>query len=172
MHPFEVDEALKTLTILVDTREQPTAKFNARIKSMGVPTERRKLNFGDYSEMVTLPDGAEYSLQNAVCVERKMDLDELCSCYCQERKRFEREFERAKDAGAKMYLLIENATWEKIYRGNYHSMMNPKALSGSMTAWLARYNCTIIFLLARHHRKTNQRYPIQRNERETIKARR
>lgn len=145
MHPFEVDEALKTLTILVDTREQPTAKFKSRIESMGVPTERRKLNFGDYSAMVTLPDETEYSMQNAVCIERKMDLDELCSCYCQERKRFQKEFERAKEAGAKMYLLIENATWEKVYRGNYHSMMNPRALLASMTSWLARYNCVLIF---------------------------
>lgn len=145
MHGFEIDTVLKTLTILVDTREQPTAKFQSRIKSMGVPSERRKLNFGDYSAMVLLPDGSEFSLQDMVCIERKMNLDELCSCYCQERKRFEREFKRAKDAEAKMYLLIENATWEKVYRGNYHSMMNPKALSGSMTAWLARYNCVLIF---------------------------
>ena len=145
MHPFEVEEALKTLTILIDTREQPTTKFKERIASMGVPTERRKLNFGDYSAAVTLPDGAEYSLQNAVCVERKMDLDELCSCYCQERKRFQKEFDRAKESGAKMYLLIENATWEKVYRGNYRSMMKPAALLGSLTAYLARYNCTLIF---------------------------
>lgn len=145
MHPFEVDEALKTLTILVDTREQPTAKFKSRIESMGVPSTRRKLDFGDYSAKVTLPDGSEYSLQSAVCVERKMNLDELCSCYCQERKRFKREFERAKNANAKIYLLVENATWEKIYRKNYQSMMNPKALLGSLTTWLSRYNCTILF---------------------------
>ena len=28
-------------------------------------------------------------------------------------KRFEREFERARNANAKVYMLIENATWEK-----------------------------------------------------------
>lgn len=145
MHPFEAEKALETLTVLIDTREQPTARFESRIASMGVPTVRRKLDFGDYSAAVTLPDGTEYSLQNEICVERKMDLDELCSCYCQERKRFTKEFERAKNAGAKMYLLVENATWEKVYRGNYNSMMNPRALLASMTAWLARYNCVMIF---------------------------
>ena len=34
------------------------------------------------------------------------------------RDRFEREFIRAKNADAKLYLLIENGTWEKAYAGN------------------------------------------------------
>ena len=145
MYGFEIDTALKTLTILVDTREQPTARFQKRIMSMGVPAVRYKLDFGDYSAKVMLPNGEEYSLVRSICVERKMDIDELCSCFCQERRRFVREFERAKEAGAKTYLLIEDASWEKIFRHNYRSMMTPNALAASIETWLARYDCTILF---------------------------
>ena len=145
MHGFEIDTVLKTLTVLVDTREQPTPQLKKRIKDMGVPAVRRKLDFGDYSAAVTLSDGSEYSLEKAVCIERKMDIDELCGCFCKGRARFTREFERAKKSGAKMYLLVEGASWEKIIRHNYMSLMAPNALVASITAWMARYNCIIIF---------------------------
>ena len=145
MHGFEIDTVLKTLTVLVDTREQPTPRLKKRIKDMGVPAVRRKLDFGDYSAAVTLSDGSEYSLEKAVCIERKMDIDELCGCFCKGRARFTREFERAKKAGAKTYLLVEGASWEKIIRHNYMSLMSPNALVASITAWMARYNCIIIF---------------------------
>ncbi|MCH5298046.1 MAG: ERCC4 domain-containing protein [Ruminococcus sp.] len=145
MHPVEIQKCLETIKILVDTREQPTKAYKQRIKSMGIPSERRKLDFGDYSICCTLTNGEEYSLEKNVCVERKMSFDEICNCYCQHRKRFTREFERAKQADAKVYLLIENATWESAYDGDYRSKMSPSALVASMTAWLARYNCQIIF---------------------------
>lgn len=145
MHPIDVETALSTLTILVDTREQPNARYEQRLNSMKTPYKREKLDFGDYSAEVTLPSGELLSLDRAVCVERKMSFDEICNCYCQQRKRFTREFERAKSAGAKVYLLIENANWEKAYNGSYRSKMSPQALTASLFAWLARYNCQIIF---------------------------
>lgn len=145
MQTNDIKTALQTFTVLIDTREQPTARFKTRVASMGVPAVRHKLDFDDYSAKVTLPNGADYSLENAVCVERKMDLNELCSCFCQERKRFTREFERAKKAGAKTYLLVEGASWEKIIRHNYMSLMTPNALVASITAWMARYYCVLIF---------------------------
>lgn len=144
MHPFEIDEALKTFTILIDTREQPTELLNKRIEAMGAPTRREKLNFGDYSAEVTLGDKT-ISLKENVAVERKMDIDELCSCYGKERARYTREFERAKEAGARIYMLIENASWEKMYSANYRSLMHPKALIASAIAWIARYDCIPIF---------------------------
>ena len=107
---------------------------------MGVPYERYKLDFGDYSVKCD-----RLSLANSVTVERKMSVDELCHCYCQDRARFEREFERAKDAGAKIYMLIEDATWEDIYGGKYRSKMRPESLVASILAWLSRYDCQLLF---------------------------
>ena len=133
------------MTVLIDTREQSTKAFEMRVEDLAVPYIRHKLDFGDYSARVTLPNGEEYTLENHVTIERKMSFDELCHCYCQGRKRFTREFERAKKANAKVYLLVENASWEKAYDGLYDSRMSSVALIASITAWLARYDCQIIF---------------------------
>ena len=145
MNPFEVSSALKNLTLIVDTREQDTDRLRRRIRQTGLSFVRQKLDFGDYSAKTTLDNGTEFDISGSVSIERKMNLDELCACYCKGRKRFTREFERAKLAGAKVYLLIENANWEKAYNGSYRCKMSPQALTASLFAWLARYNCQIIF---------------------------
>lgn len=148
MDIFEVKQALEHITILVDTREQPTRRSIQRLESMNFPYERQKLNFGDYSAKVTLNNGEVVSFADSFAIERKMNIDELCGCFCRSRERFSREFERARQSGAKLYLLIENATWENVYNGKYRSQMNSSALVASMLAWLARYNCQLIFCKA------------------------
>ena len=145
---FDVQSALDHLTILVDTREQDTPQARKRLEGMELPYERRKLDFGDYSAKCAMPDGNEVDFSDQFAIERKMSLDELCGCYCQSRERFTREFERARCKGAKIYLLIENATWENIYAGKYRSKMSSPALTASVLAWLARYNCQVIFCKA------------------------
>ena len=142
MAPHEIEEALKGMVVLVDTREQDTARLRVRLKDMKCEYERCKLDFGDYSAKI--PINGEWHTLN-IAVERKMDLSELAQCYCNGRKRFERECERAQTAGAKIYLLIENATWEDAYTGNYRSKMSPQALIASILAWLSRYRCQLIF---------------------------
>ena len=145
MTPFEVNAALENITVLVDTREQPTRYFVQRMQQTGYPFKRKKLDFGDYSAMCRLDDGRELDFSGSLAIERKMNFDELCQCYTRGRKRFQREFERAKTAGAKVYLLVENGSWEKALQGDYQSRMRPQAFVASMTAWLARYNCQILF---------------------------
>ena len=144
MDVFEINDALRNIVVLVDTREQNTAAFRARLKMMDYPHERQKLDFGDYSAKCLTANGW-IDFSNCFAIERKMNLDELCHCYCQDRKRFEREFERARAAKAKLYLLIENASFEKAYGGEYRSQMLPQALMASMLAWLARYDCQLLF---------------------------
>ena len=140
MHPLEVEEALKTLTVLVDTREQPTKALSMRLAKFP-RHQREKLNAGDYSGKL-LVNGDWYILP--VAIERKMSIDELCSCYCQQRPRFEREFNRARAANIKMYLLVEGASWEYIYSDMYQSHMRPRSLVGSILSWLSRYDCQIL----------------------------
>lgn len=77
-----------------------------------------------------------------------MSFDELCMCFCQQRGRFEREFERIKASGAKCYLLIENASWEKAYNGQYRSQMRSNALIASILAYTARYNAVPVLCKA------------------------
>lgn len=142
MTPAEIENALKSMVCLVDTREQDTPRFRARIKQIDCPVEREKLDFGDYSAKMII--NGEWR-QMPVTVERKMDFGELAQCFCKGRARFSREFDRAKAANAKVYLLVENQSWEDAYRGNYRSEMKPKAFVASLLAWLARYDCQIIF---------------------------
>ena len=130
------------MTIIVDSRENPSAKrFKERTEQFS-KWRRQKLDAGDYSCELNV-DGE--LIQLPVAIERKMSLDELCLCFGKERGRFEREFERATEAGTKMYLLVENADWEKIYSGDYRSLMKPKALLESLLAWSARYRITFLF---------------------------
>ncbi len=135
------------MRILVDTREQPTERARKRYQDFGIAYDRRKLEYGDYSAEVTA--GAQViSMERAVVIERKMNISELCSCFCHERKRFTAEMERARADGAKIYLLVEGGSWEKVYAGSYRSQMQPKALVASILAFCARYNLMIVFCRA------------------------
>lgn len=145
MNPFEIRECLDSMTLIVDTREQPTERARKRIELTGLPSERRKLSVGDYSCFCRLPDGRELSLESEIVIERKMNVDELCCCFGRERKRFEREFERAKKSGTKVYLIVENGNWEHVYNGKYRSLLAPQALVASIDAFRARYNMQLDF---------------------------
>lgn len=145
-HPAEIEHILKSLTILVDTREQDTPRARARYKQFGCEYERKALKFGDYSAQLTGLDGETINLENTVSVERKMNLDELCNCFCQGRERFRREFERARTAGAAVYLVIENDNLDNAYNGAYRSRMNPNALTASFFSWCIEFNIIPVFI--------------------------
>ena len=144
MNKKEIEQALSTLTLIVDTREHDTESSRHRIKNISFPYIRQKLDFGDYSCKIALADGKEIDFSDIFAIERKMNLDELTLCFGAERERFEREFIRAKDKNARIYLLIENSSWEKALGGKYKSKMSPNALVASMITWLIRYDCQII----------------------------
>lgn len=140
MNHFDIDRALSEMVVLVDSREQDTIRARKRLHDIGCPIERVALKFGDYSVKCSHLD-----LSDKVAIERKMSIDELAMCYGSSRKRFTAEFERAKAAGAKLYLLIENGSWERLYGGIYRSKMTPESLVASAQAWMARYDCQIMF---------------------------
>lgn len=152
--PFELEQMLDSMVILCDTREQPGQRFKKRMADLGCPYERKKLDFGDYSAKYTHIDGREVYLDGIIAIERKMDLNETAMCFGRERKRFEREFQRAKAAGASLYLIIEDDNWEKAYSGQYgksakyRSKFNPKAMIASLNAWEQRYNLHVRFCKA------------------------
>lgn len=148
MDPFEVSEILESFEVIADTREQATPKAQERYQAIGAPVRRATLNYGDYCASVKI-NGAELYPDNPIkapCViERKMNLDELAGCLGRGRDRFKREFERARAAGAKVYLLVEDGSWEGIIQHRYRSRFRPAAFLASLTAWCVRYDLTIIF---------------------------
>ena len=142
---FEIDSMLKDMIVLIDTREQDTPALRQRIRDMGCPVERQKLEFGDYSVKTRLPGGRELNLSSQVALERKMSLGELCQCYGTGRPRFQREHERAKARGARLILLVEQASWGRIFSGDYRSRLTPNALTASLLAWSMRYGVLVLF---------------------------
>lgn len=147
MTPFELKAALSSAVLLVDTREQNTEAMRKRIALTGMEHQRCKLYSGDYSIKCTV-DNSVFSLAEKVAVERKMSLDELASCFGRERERFVREFDRAKDIGMRLYLLVENASYENLYAHKYRSQFSPAAYAASIFAWQARYDCRVVFCKA------------------------
>jgi len=150
MDIFEQREVLKTFEILVDKREQDTERARSRYETFGAPYQRATLNYGDYTYNAILPsEKAIYDLETTIsgkCViERKMSLDELAQCFTHDRDRFEREMLRAEEHGARIYLLVENASWENLINGKYKSLFNANAYVGSLTAWMVRYNLNLTF---------------------------
>lgn len=150
MDIFDQKKVLESFEILVDTREQLSKRAEARYNSFGSPYKRATLNYGDYTYNATLPDGTNIldvsdTVQPLCAVERKMNLDELAQCFTHSRARFEREFKRAKENGARIYLLVENANWENLINGKYRSRFNSKAFIASVIAWQIRYDLQLLF---------------------------
>lgn len=152
MDHFEINEILQTFQIVADTREQNTPRASERFKSFGVPVQRATLNYGDYCGLITINGEPIHDTSSRIsascCIERKMSLDELAMCFTRGRDRFQREFDRAADQGAKVYLLVENASWEAIQKHRYRSRFNPSAFQASLVAWSIRYNLTPVFCKA------------------------
>ena len=150
MDPLEVETALQSFKIVVDNREQMTPKASERIKSFGVESVRATLSYGDYCGTVLLPSGewlhdTSRTISAGCVIERKMNLDELAACFTRGRDRFRREFERASSNNAKVYLLVENGSWESIMNHRYRSKYHPQAYKASLTAWMVRYDITPVF---------------------------
>lgn len=141
LNPVEAEECLRNMVYIVDRREQATQALEKRLEYLQ-PYERETVNAGDYTAKTLLPDGNWFYLP--VVVERKMSLTEIAGNFCRERERFRAEFNRARDAEIRLYILIERSSWESAYSGAYRSQMKPQSLIASLMTWMARYKCPIL----------------------------
>lgn len=119
------------MRIYVDTREKPHAfkKILAQFERSGVEVVRQKLDVGDY---MTDPDGK-------ISIDRKQNLSELVSNFCQQHARFRRECERAQENGVKLIFLIEHGGKIKsledvLHWRNPRLSVSPYAVSGPRLA--------------------------------------
>jgi len=92
---------MEKFILLEDTRQQ-NSKHDLKHKYFeehGIEVRRTKVYCGDY----TLPTN------QSICIDSKASIAELCGNICgKEHDRFRRECERAKEAGIKLIVLIEN----------------------------------------------------------------
>jgi ERCC4-type nuclease len=151
MDNFELQNILKSFSVIVDTREQPTARAKKRYADMGVEYNRAVLDYGDYTYDFMLPNGKWLhedvgAVQGDSVIERKMSLRELSGNLCQNWDRFCREFDRAKEHGASVYLLVEDASWVKIFTGKYGTKFNSKAYLHRLLKLIGTYQIKPIFV--------------------------
>lgn len=136
----EIKETLRNMTIICDTREQVNNEITSYFDAKRLPYISRKLDIGDYSFQV---DGITY--ENEIVIERKANIDEIAGNFTVDRRRFETEFLRAKALGIKVFLMIENCSWEKIKSHDYRSQLKPQSLKAALLSWQSRYDITFVF---------------------------
>ena len=100
------------MRIIIDTREQKISHIVRYFYDNKINYDFMKLNFGDYTTVETF---------EKVVIERKNGLDELKANLCTKlgRKRFIKEFAKARRNKVEFYLLIENAK-------NYNDILTMK----------------------------------------------
>lgn len=145
----EIKKILSRMTIIIDTREQENKHLTNYFDDKKIPYVTRKLSSGDYSVQFTLDETQTapqtFSLEDDIVIEKKNSLDEIAGNFTIARERFEREFLRAKATGTKVYLLVENASYEAIEAHAYRSKFAPKAFLASLLSWQARFGITVVF---------------------------
>lgn len=130
---------MKKLEIIIDTREQVNEHIVKHFDEKKIAHRSRKLDIGDYAVQI-----GDETMERRFVIERKHNLDELCGNMTADRDRFEREFLRAKAYGTKVYLIIEEATWDDVFLQNYRSRLSAKSLLGTLWSWQTRFNVTVI----------------------------
>jgi ERCC4-type nuclease len=129
------------LTIIVDTREKKNSHITDFFKKNNISYVCKKIDAGDYS--FTL-NGESYD--HKISIERKSSLDELAGNLTKGRDRFAREFERAHKEKCKVFLMIENGSWEDIAAHKYRSLFTPKAFKASLETWSNKFMFDIQFV--------------------------
>lgn len=143
----ELKTLLKSMVILVDTRENVNNHILQYFDSKKIPYKVQKLDVADYSFM--LPANQELGIirdlyfDDLVAIERKNSLEEISSCFTTTRTAFENEFIRSK---GKTYLLIENASYEDIVAHRYKTEYKPVSFLASLHSFAERYDLSINFM--------------------------
>ncbi|MBY0036691.1 ERCC4 domain-containing protein [Bacillus cereus] len=144
----EIEKILKTLTIVIDTREKQNQHIRDYLIQKDVPVKIQKLDTGDYGCMI--PKNEELGIPRDIYldrrIERKMSIDEITSNLQKDTQtRFENELIRSKDIP--FTLIVEDQRgYEKILKGDYKSRYNPLALLGRLNTFKAKYDFEIVYL--------------------------
>ena len=141
----ELNELLKSITVVIDTRENANDHIIKYFNDKKIPHIIRKLDYGDYS--CYLPANPELGIMRDTyfdCViERKGSLEELSGNLTNDRTRLESEFIRAKDS--RFILMVEEtAGFEKIVN---HNTTNTTKIIHRFPLTLNRYGITFILLI-------------------------
>lgn len=143
----EIAEIMKSIVILVDTREKQCDHVLQYFDKAHIKYERKALDYGDYSFYV--PASEDLSIprdiffDREVIVERKGSLEELSGNLTKERDRLEKEFALAPKTKV---LLIENANYSDVVNGNYNTKYGNKSFWASLHSFWFKYNIPMMFM--------------------------
>lgn len=116
---------MKSMTILVDTREKNNTHLTEYWDRKGILHKRKALDYGDYSFMIpkneSLNIPRDCFFDNEICVERKGSAEELSGNLTKERDRLEKELSLAPK---NKVILLENCSYVDIATGNYNTQYN------------------------------------------------
>ncbi len=106
----DIKKLMSRLVVLVDTREKQNSHIIDYFTKNHITYERTALNYGDYSFYIpAAAAGGDIYFHRDIVIERKATLEELPGNLVQERERFEKEFLKAGNDRAKLYLMIEES---------------------------------------------------------------
>lgn len=128
-------------TVLVDSREKRNLHLLKRLTELNIPFRTVTLKYGDYSFEW---NGKSY--QNEVVVERKNSITELCGNFAKGKTRFQKEFERAYADKCKVFLMVEDGSWEKIDNWEYRSRFPPGELKSRIKTWCNKFQLDLKFV--------------------------
>lgn len=108
MKDKDIDKIIKSMYIIVDSRENLPNKITNYLEDIGVEYDVRKLTSGDYSAIV--PPNEELGFKgidftDELVIERKMSNDEIIGNLTRGKDRFYREFDRFQ---GKIIIMIED----------------------------------------------------------------
>ncbi len=148
----EIDEIIKSMVIIIDTREKVNEHIIAAFNKNKISYIQRALDRCDYSFYIPKNDNLniprDLFFDKEVAIERKASLDEIANNWTKERDRFEKEMVLAPKT---KILLIENCTYSDIVEGNYRSQYNKKAFLATLHSFQFRYNMPIMFMPRKEH---------------------
>lgn len=141
----EINEIMKTLTIVIDTREKVNGHILEYFKQKEVPVKIQKIDTGDYGCMIPKNDelGIYRDIYLNSFVERKNGVDEITGNLQKDTQHaFENELIRSQKG--KFVMFVEEPNFdEKVAGGKYRSKYDPKALKGRLESLKARYDFEI-----------------------------
>jgi hypothetical protein len=145
---LELEQLLKSIIILYDTREQVNGHIIDYFNKQNISYKKQKLDYGDYSFM--LPQNKELgiikdiSFEHRIVIERKANLEELSNNLTHKRIEFENELIRA--SKAKKLLLIEDASYQDIIEHKYCTKYEVKSFIAALKTYENRYNLNINYI--------------------------
>lgn len=93
---------------------------------------------------IPLPITFNKPVAGGIYIERKGSLEELSGNLGRLRDRFEAELERMK--GAEKHLIVEDGSWERIWRGEYNARLTRESFYQSLLTFQTRYGLHVHFV--------------------------